>query len=173
MVRTQQGPLKISYLGRVQPTLAFHVHTVCIQTASKDFPHSLNSATKRGIFGEAQPPSMPFAIELPYTNHIVQVAENDFPSRMTWYDAMKGCQNLGNGWRLPSIEELNAMYSQLHKNGKGTFKTGALNSWYWSGEEFDVNNALSLDFFLPPLSSVCVYNDKFNMGYVRAVRTLP
>jgi len=149
------------------------VHTVCIQTASKDFPHSLNSATKRGIFGEAQPPSMPFAIELPYTNHIVQVAENDFPSRMTWYDAMKGCQNLGNGWRLPSIEELNAMYSQLHKNGKGHFKTGTLNSRYWSSEEFDVNNALSLSFYSYHFYSDGDYGDKFDIGHVRAVRNLP
>lgn len=116
---------------------------------------------------------MPFEIELPYTNHIVQVAENDFPSRMTWYDAMIGCQNLGNGWRLPCIEELNAMYSQLHKNGKGNFKTATFNSWYWSSEEFDVNNALSLSFSSYGLYSDGAYCDKFDMVHVRAVRNLP
>lgn len=119
---------------------------------------------------------MPFEIELPYTNHIVQVAENDFPSRMTWYDAMIGCQNLGNGWRLPCIEELNAMYSQLHKNGKGNFKTANTDRgipYYWSSEEFEVNNAFLFDFLSYGLHHCTVYGDKFDMGHVRAVRNLP
>lgn len=115
---------------------------------------------------------MTFEIKLPYTSHIVQIAENDFPSRMTWYDAMKGCQNLGNGWRLPCIEELYAMYWQLHRNGMGNFKTGTLNSCYWSSEEFDVNNALSISFFFPSAYTNGSYGDKFDMNYVRAVRTL-
>lgn len=115
---------------------------------------------------------MTFEIKLPYTSHIVQVAENDFPSRMTWYDAMKCCQNLGNDWRLPCIEELCDMYRQLHMNGMGNFKTGTLNSSYWSSEEFDVNNALSISFFFYPSYTSCVYGDKFDMNYVRAVRTL-
>jgi len=115
---------------------------------------------------------MTFEIKLPYTSHIVQVAENDFPSRLTWYDAMKGCQNLGNDWRLPFIEELCEMFRQLHRNGMGNFKTGTLTSSYWSCEEFDVNNALSIYSSFYPSYNNGAYGDKFDMNYVRAVRTL-
>jgi hypothetical protein len=66
--------------------------------------------------------------EIKIDGSTIQVAKEDFPNEMSWVDAMAACQNLGNGWRLPSIDELGAMYEQLHKQDKGNFK----NEWYWS-----------------------------------------
>ena len=115
---------------------------------------------------------MPFEIKQPITGAIVQVADNDFPTEMNWSNAMSACQNLGHGWRLPSIDELNAMYKQLHMKGKGSFKTGEFD-WYWSSSEGDANVAWSFYFENGEASSSGYYGDKDNTKQVRAVRTLP
>jgi hypothetical protein len=68
----------------------------------------------------------------------LQVAERDFETVMDWDSAKKACLDLGNGWRLPSMDELISMHEQLHKKGKGNFKTGKklLDEDYWSSELF-------------------------------------
>ncbi|MBM3919119.1 MAG: DUF1566 domain-containing protein, partial [Sphingomonadales bacterium] len=97
----------------------------------------------------------------------LEVAEQDMPNRMNWDDAMRACQNLGNGWRLPNKEELKAMYEQLHKQGKGNFK----NEWYWSSSQGGSGYAWNVNF-----SSGNVYfnfygvNSKNSDGRVRAVQ---
>jgi hypothetical protein len=58
-------------------------------------------------------------IEHPLTGEELQVANKDFANYMTWQEAIDACENLGNGWRLPTIEELQGMYEQLYRNGKG------------------------------------------------------
>ncbi len=35
--------------------------------------------------------------------------------RMTWDDAKEACANLGDGWRLPTKDELNILYENKHK----------------------------------------------------------
>ena len=78
---------------------------------------------------------MPLYIKSPITGEQIQVAEEDFPDLMDWDDAMSACQNLGNGWRLPNKEELEAMYEQLHKQGKGNLNmsgTGAVRKAIWA-----------------------------------------
>ena len=64
----------------------------------------------------------------PITGERLQVAENDLDKQMNWFSAKKICAKLGNGWRLPTISELELMYKMLHKKGKGNFK----NDIYWS-----------------------------------------
>jgi hypothetical protein len=63
---------------------------------------------------------------LEITNNIsgerLQVAPNDFGDRYKLYDAVKACDKLGSGWRLPTIEELRIMYKELHIKKKGMFK---------------------------------------------------
>ena len=86
---------------------------------------------------------MTFQIKHPITGGIFLVAENDFPVRMNRDDAMRACQNLGNGWRLPSKEELKAMHTELHLKGKGNFK---LNDTNQNRSEDDVED-LYEDFF--------------------------
>ena len=69
----------------------------------------------------------PVPIPIQYT---LQVAQNDFPNQMNWADAKKACEALGEGWRLPTIEELNFMY-----NIKDTLKMSGF-SW-WSSTVYD------------------------------------
>jgi formylglycine-generating enzyme required for sulfatase activity len=88
------------------------------------------------------------------------VAQNDFANRMDWYDAKKACAALGNGWRLPTMQELYDLYQNRDKIG--SFASGShwsstedLNNYAW-GQVF--YNGLQLDF------------NKSNPNYVRAVR---
>lgn len=40
----------------------------------------------------------------------LEIAQFNFPKEMTWDDANKACTQLGDGWRLPTIEELKIIY---------------------------------------------------------------
>lgn len=59
------------------------------------------------------------------------VAQNDFPIGMMWDDANKTCAALGDGWRLPTKDELDTMYINKDKIG------GFSNNFYWSSKESD------------------------------------
>lgn len=48
---------------------------------------------------------------------------------MTWDEAVKACEALGDGWRLPNKEELAWMYE--HKDEIGGFGEG----WFWSSSQ--------------------------------------
>lgn len=92
----------------------------------------------------------------------LQVANQDFSHKMTWPEAKKACNDLGNGWRLPSKEELEAIYNQLHEKGLGNFKDDN----YWSSTELDDYDAWSFLF----LSGNANDDSKNGTFYVRAVR---
>jgi hypothetical protein len=100
----------------------------------------------------------------PITGLRLQVANQDFSLEMTWPEAKKACNDLGNGWRLPTKEELEAMYTQLHKKGLGPFQSNN----YWSSAEVDYNDAWFFSFFAGWHSSY----SKNETSYVRAVRAL-
>jgi hypothetical protein len=100
---------------------------------------------------------------LPYGSHI-QVADTDFPEMMEWFDARNACSSLGNGWRLPTKNELCGMYI-LHKKGKGKFKKDK-DYDYWSEETRDIAFSFA-DGQATKVISV------YSTGRVRAVRTLP
>jgi len=57
---------------------------------------------------------------------------------MTYPDAEKAVAKLGNGWRIPSMEELRLMYK--NKDSIGGFIAEASRSdcpgWYWSSTEY-------------------------------------
>jgi len=115
---------------------------------------------------------MLFEIKQPITGAIMQVAEKDFPSTMNWDDAMSACQNLGHGWRLPSIEELEGMSEQLHTKGKGNFKTDCID-WYWSSSEGEAGNSAWYFSFEIGRAIHLLGSLKYHTNHVRAVRTLP
>ena len=77
------------------------------------------------------------------------------------------CANLTLGgysdWFLPSKDELNEMYLNLHQQGLGGFA----NSFYWSSTEYDSNDAWDQNFVNGNQSNY-YKNDYFNN--VRAVR---
>jgi tetratricopeptide (TPR) repeat protein len=92
----------------------------------------------------------------------IEVAKEDL-GKMSWDDAYNACKRLGNGWRLPTKDELAEMYYQLHKKGKGNFKS----AFYWSSTELATNDAWYFTFGFGSASSG---DGKYYPLYVRAVR---
>jgi hypothetical protein len=102
-----------------------------------------------------------------------EVADVDFPRMngsnsdgMNWFQARAACEALGNGWRLPTPMEFQAMYVTLHVRGKGNFKSQYS---YWS-EEYDALHAYNYSFEFGQ-----IYNGgpkDSDRRYVRAVRTI-
>ena len=80
----------------------------------------------------------------------------------SWEDAKKVCEDLGDGWRLPTREELLLMY--LNKNEIGGF----VDASYWSSSEKDNEIAWFQNF----LSGNQYSNYKYVTNYVRAVRSI-
>ena len=94
----------------------------------------------------------------------VEVASSDLGS-LDWISAKNQCATLGNGWRLPTKEELIVVYNELHKNGKGDFSA----NWYWSSSELAGNKAWSVNFANGIVSNG---NSQSLNAQVRAVRDL-
>ena len=79
---------------------------------------------------------------------------------MSWDDAKKACADLGDGWRLPTKDELNVLYENKDEIG------GFANNYYWSSTEGD-----NLIAWVQNFSAGLQSNDSKNgAGYVRAVR---
>ena len=80
---------------------------------------------------------------------------------MSWDDAKKACADLGDGWRLPTKDELNVLYE--NKDEIGGF---ADSLYYWSSTEDDNNDAW-IQLFLDGDQFTNVMDD---YGSVRSVR---
>jgi|TARA_R100000501_G_C2611582_1_gene106070 hypothetical protein len=80
--------------------------------------------------------------------------------RMTWDDAVKACADLGDGWRLPTKDELNILYENKDKIG------GFANNYYWSSTEVDNDDAW-VQYFNGGIQFSYYKN---YTSYVRAVR---
>ena len=59
----------------------------------------------------------------------LEVAQHDFPKEMNLEGAKKACSRLGDGWRLPTRDELNILYQNKDKIG------GFAGYFYWSSAE--------------------------------------
>lgn len=92
----------------------------------------------------------------------IQVAEKDLDTLMNWEDAKKTCSKLGRGWRLPTKDELKAMYEQLWKKGLGNYQ----GNLYWSSTELDNLTAWGQDL---GFGYQYVFS-RYNTYRVRAVR---
>ncbi len=77
-----------------------------------------------------------------------------------WEDAKKVCADLGDGWRLPTREELHLMW--LNRESIGGFAA----AYYWSSSEDNSDNAWTQYFY----NGYQNYYGKLSTGYVRAVR---
>lgn len=71
--------------------------------------------------------------------------------------------NTYSDWFLPSIEELNQMYLNLHLNGFGALA----NDFYWSSAEQNIGAAVLQNFN----DGVWGYGVKFAAYHVRAIRS--
>ena len=90
----------------------------------------------------------------------LQWETNPPSNQMSWNSAMKYAKSLGNGWRLPTIEELyEASLNSIE---------GFNDDCYWSSSTSGINNdsALYIDFWLTN-----IYNDAKEFSYyVRCVK---
>ena len=91
------------------------------------------------------------------------VAQYDFPNTMSWGDAKKVCVSLGQGWKLPSQDELNSLY--LSKDKIGGFKHN-----YWSSTENDFNGLAWYQNFSNGFQFSTNKYNKYATYYVRAIR---
>ena len=73
-----------------------------------------------------------FTINYEFGNHNLEVMQDDL-GQMTWYDALKTCAELGDGWRLPTKYELEN-YLFKNKDKIGGFKEGEMDQ-YWSATQ--------------------------------------
>ena len=90
----------------------------------------------------------------------LEVMTEDLEGRYTWDDAMKACADLGDGWRLPTKDELNLLYENKEKIG------GFASDYYWSSTEGDLYDAWFQDFF----DGGQYPSRETTNSYVRAVR---
>jgi hypothetical protein len=87
-----------------------------------------------------------------------ETAPKDFSEYLTWGRSIKACyESVWNGfanWRLPTKDELNLMYLNLHKRGLGEFVKviywsssdgGTLSAWIQSFKTGDQRKAIELD----------------------------
>ena len=93
--------------------------------------------------------------------HYLEVMTEDLEGRYTWDDAMKACADLGDGWRLPTKDELNLLYENKEKIG------GFTDNNYWSSTEGDNNYDAWLQDFNFGYQNFFFKN---YFSYVRAVR---
>ena len=92
------------------------------------------------------------------------IAQNDFAEPMVWEAATEVCKNLGEGWRLPDIDELKYLYT--NKNLIGGFSNGI----YWSSSESDRGNYHKYISFNN--GNQFDYIREYDLYHVRAVKSL-
>jgi hypothetical protein len=92
----------------------------------------------------------------------IEVAQYDF-RKIPWVDANNSCINLGDGWRLPTIDELKILYQ--NREIIGNFKWDS----YWSSTKGNIVIAWRLNF-----GDGMVYDrdNTDNTACVRAVKTI-
>ena len=97
----------------------------------------------------------------------IEVAQKDYPQLLNWEDAKKVCVSIGNGWRLPDINELYILYNNKDKIGN------FVQNGYWSSSETNwTGGAFYVNFGNGDESGNRQgEGEKINPAYVRIVRT--
>jgi hypothetical protein len=85
----------------------------------------------------------------PANGEKIQIADSDLVNHLNWQMAVNECKNLGNGWRLPTIDEIKLIpYNEMAKNDS----LKVLHNSYWTSSETEKNdfnvspNALKYNF---------------------------
>jgi hypothetical protein len=137
----------------------------------KKFPAYVRAVKTAAAISEVkepikEPAKLPVKINIigtPIKIFNFEVAENNFPGgeKMTWEEAKKACESLGDGWRLPTKDELNILYLN-----KASFN-GIVDNTYWSSTK-DGNLALVVSF----IDGKSVSSGSSFGWVVRAIRTM-
>ena len=100
-------------------------------------------------------------IGIPIKIENLEIAQHDFSDQMNWDDAKAACADLGDGWRLPTKDELNILYKNKVIIG------GIANVGYWSSSEIQVHPIAWMQDFDSGNQSKEKKNEVY---YVRAIR---
>lgn len=117
---------------------------------TNSFFYSNNGFKKDSIIGK------PIIIEK------FEVAQNDFPRLLKWDDAVKVCASLGDGWRLPTKDELQLIYKRNESLSISN------NNSYWSSTIFE--KGYSWSQYFGDSFQYHLRMDKYNS--VRAIRDI-
>jgi|GEM_PF-717315 len=99
-----------------------------------------------------------------------EVAPNDLPMLCTWDIANQPGED---GWRLPTIIELETMFQQLHLNGQGNFVTDNADNndvYYWSSTDHEDNEDAAWAFNFGNYQGVALGRAIKARGIARRVR---
>jgi hypothetical protein len=66
--------------------------------------------------------------ELKFGDKTIEISDNDLSILTSFFEAKEGCEMIGEGWRMPTNNELETIREKLHYKGIGGFR----NEMYWS-----------------------------------------
>jgi len=92
--------------------------------------------------------------------------ERYYISDLGTYLAMDNCKAKGNGWRLPTILELDSIRDQAKGSAPYSYLPAIIAGSYWSSTEYSTSNAYYLNFLNGTVGSYY----KSSAYYVRCVR---
>lgn len=73
-----------------------------------------------------------------YKTTFLNIYETDLMQELNYNDAQKACINLGENWRLPTLDELDIIF-KVSKEGNNF-----VNTYYWTATEYNKFNAWAL-----------------------------
>jgi hypothetical protein len=92
----------------------------------------------------------------------LEVSAKNLERNLIWTDTIAYCKELGHGWRVPTFNELNAIFINLADNKIGDFERDP----YWSSDEIDSEFLKGIIMSL----GVETRNWKYNETFVRPVK---
>ena len=94
----------------------------------------------------------------------IQITQNDFTDQLNWSTAKLKCEEIGEGWRLPTISELEEIFEN-----KEQYNFANYGFWtYWSIEELNEEESLSFSGVKGNITT----HLKTTNNYVRAVKNI-
>jgi len=118
------------------------------------------------VVGDIYDGGIIFAIN--HSNNTGKIAHLEDAGPMSWQNAAKIHEQLGEGWRLPTFDELRIMYRTI---GQGATNSGEFaNELYWSATAFDEYQARLLRFWDGNTSYHYNKNVEHRKFKVRAIR---
>ena len=114
-------------------------------------------------------PNASMIIGTPITIGTLMIASKDMPEPLDWWEAKEECLRLGDGWRLPTKEELDLIYE--NKSRIGVFKNGGYWSISQSANRMTNDGVLILAWTKNFKTGIKTDYEKKEIGYVRAVKT--
>ena len=94
----------------------------------------------------------------------IQIAQNDFTDQFNWSAAKLKCEEIGEGWRLPTISELEEIFENKEHYNFANYGFWA----YWSIQELNENQSLAFS----GVEGNTVTELKETKFYIRAVKNI-